>query len=106
MASSPYYRSKHWRDLRAQALMRDRYRCTVPGCRACCAAGDRLTVDHIETRPRSDGPTPADVLTNLRTLCLAHDAQIKERGSARNNAGRMTVRGCDANGWPLDPRRR
>ena len=101
-----YYKSQHWLKLRAQALERDMYRCTAPGCLACRARGDRLTVDHIITRPRSAKPTAADVLTNLRTLCLSHDAQVKERDGTRNNDGVMTIKGCDAQGWPLDPARR
>jgi hypothetical protein len=47
------------------------------------------------------------VLTNLRSLCAAHDAQMKELASGeRRNAGNPRVIGCDAAGWPLDPTRR
>jgi len=105
VADHAYYQSAHWKALRTEALKRDRYRCTVPGCVASAARGDRLTVDHIVTRPRCDGPTSADVLANLRTLCLPHDAQIKERNGTRNNGGKTTVKGCDADGWPIDPAR-
>jgi len=83
--------------LRKAALRRDRYCCTVAGC------GRRAThVDHIDTRPRSDEPTPFDRLDNLRSLCAVHDAQIKERSDGqRGRDGRPIVRGCDVNGWPL-----
>lgn len=95
-----YYQSMHWQGLRKQALQRDGYRCTVPGC------GDthRLHVDHIKTRPRVDHPTPLDTLSNLRTLCDYHDRQIKERPSGRRaNDGKLTVKGCKADGTPADP---
>lgn len=52
-------------------------------------------------------PTPADTLENLRTLCLSHDAQVKEqrRGASytRKRGGAFKVKGCDIDGWPLDP---
>ena len=99
--SSPYYQSAHWKALREACLERDGHRCTVPGC------GKRGQVaDHIETRRNAPVPTAADVLSNLRTLCLSHDAQIKERRGIRKQAGTFKVRGCDENGWPLDPSRR
>ena len=96
-----FYQSAFWRALRLQALARDGGRCVVPGCAA------RAThVDHIATRPRSPTPTSADVLTNLRCLCAFHDAQVKEAASSqRKRGGRFTVRGADADGWPLDPAR-
>lgn len=99
MARNAYYRSKHWLALREQALIRDRRTCTVPGCNA-----KGTHVDHIETRPNSDRPTPLDTLSNLRTLCAHHDASIKERTTGkRGRGGKLTVRGCDADGWPIDP---
>lgn len=99
MARNTYYRSSHWQALRRQALARDRYTCTVPGCGA-----KGTHVDHIKTRPNSDGPTQADVLSNTRTLCASHDAQIKERANGdRGRGGKLVVRGCDADGWPADP---
>jgi 5-methylcytosine-specific restriction endonuclease McrA len=57
-------------------------------------------VDHIKRR-RDGG---SDALDNLRSLCDQHDRQVKERPSGqRANAGKLFVRGCDANGRPLDP---
>src|SRR5689334_12589425 len=97
MARNRYYHSAHWLKLRGQALARDHSRCVIPGC------GDPGThVDHIKTRPNVDHPTAADVLANLRTLCSTHDAQLKERGDG-SRAAKATVKGCDADGWPLDP---
>lgn len=101
--SSPFYSSKFWKDLRTQALKRDGYRCTVPGCPNTGRMG-RLYVDHIETRPCVPYPTPLDVLTNLRTLCGVHDSQVKEqRGGRRRADGKLRAIGCDASGMPLDP---
>jgi hypothetical protein len=57
-------------------------------------------------------PTPcdADRLDNLRCLCLSHDSQVKERhrgqGGTRRSSGQFKLKGCDADGWPLDPQRR
>ncbi|MCW2243591.1 HNH endonuclease [Azospirillum canadense] len=100
MPGNPFYRTPFWLGLRKQALAQANYRCLAQGC------GKLGThVDHIITRPRgAPGPTQADVLTNLRVLCAQHDAQVKEgRGGVRRNGGQLTVRGCDANGRPLDP---
>ena len=93
MATHGYYSTKHWRDLRAQALKRDRWRCTIGGCRR-----GATIVDHIETRPRSDEPTSADRLENLRSLCATHDAEMKERRSGR---GKPRTKAVDAQGWPI-----
>lgn len=96
---NPFYRSPFWRALRAAALRRDGYRCVIPGCRTPTL---RLTVDHIQARPRgATGPTAADVLSNLRTLCDPHDRSLKEgRDGRRPRGGRP--RGCDADGWPIE----
>src|SRR5437764_15161038 len=92
-----YYHSRHWKELRARALARDGYRCVVPGCDR---AADR--VDHIVAR--KDGG--ADALSNLRSLCAEHDNQAHRekgrRGSGPREA-RFEVRGCDADGRPIDP---
>jgi hypothetical protein len=100
-----YYQSLHWRQLRAERLEIDCYRCTVPGC------GDAgpVVVDHETARPNCAEPTPLDVIENLRTLCRTHDAQVKEKhrsdALSRRNGGLFHVKGCDEDGWPLDPRR-
>jgi hypothetical protein len=60
--------------------------------------GHRL-VDHIETRPPQPEPSAADRLDNLRSLCVSHDAQIKEH--KRGRGARPVVKGCDVDGWPL-----
>src|SRR5690349_16605910 len=95
MPNDPYYRTPEWRTLRAAALERDRHTCTVAGCRA------RAThVDHIVSR-RDGGP---DVLSNLRSLCKPHDQQVMQGPSGkRRSGGRLHVKGCDADGMPLDP---
>lgn len=94
MPGDPYYSTPQWRTLRAQALARDGYHCTVPGC------PDRATtVDHIRSRKRGG----ADVLHNLRSLCDHHDRTIKERPSGeRGHSGRLFVHGVDVAGIPLD----
>jgi hypothetical protein len=103
--SNPYYQSAHWRELRDACLARDNYRCVVDGC-----GQIGRVADHIETRPPVSHPCALDRLDNLRTLCRSHDAQVKEqqRGSsaARKQGGVFRVKGCDADGWPYDPRHR
>lgn len=101
-ASQQFYQSPEWRALRKACLDRDHWRCVVPGCYA------RAThADHIQRRPISATLTPADRLDNLRSLCARHDAQVKELpDGTRRNGGEFTIRGADADGWPLDPTRR
>lgn len=76
----------------------------MPGCQHL-----GKVVDHIETRPPVPYPTPFDVLDNVRLLCLIHDSQVKEKRRGDSNSRRgdgFTVKGCDVDGWPLDPRHR
>lgn len=101
--SKPYYRSRHWRELREAALMRDLFRCVVPGCK------DRAThVDHIRPRPRdASGPTWADCLENVQCMCARHhNSKTAQRdggfGRAQND-GPVKIAGADATGRPLDP---
>lgn len=99
MPGNPYYRSKHWKALRARALQRDRNICTTPGC------GERATiVDHKKTRPNTQQPTPFDVLDNLRSLCRRCDNQVKELGTKRRSQAQTRAVGCDADGIPRDPK--
>ena len=94
MPRDAYYNSRHWKQLREAALLRDLYRCAVPGCRRMANV-----VDHVVHR-RSGG---RDELSNLRCLCAEHDNQVKEdaQGKRRSN-GQAFLRGCDAKGIPLD----
>lgn len=104
MPGNPFYSSAFWRDLRAAALKRDRGICAAPGC-----TKRAVFVDHIVSRPPVPHPCAADTLTNLRSLCASHDAQVKEArkgSSARRSRGHFRVIGCDVDGWPVDPMRR
>jgi 5-methylcytosine-specific restriction protein A len=95
MPSDPFYKTPEWQQLRKAALHRDRYRCTVPGCTA-----KATHVDHIISR-RDGGP---DALSNLRSLCKAHDNMVMQGSSGRRRSGgKLRVKGCDADGMPLDP---
>jgi 5-methylcytosine-specific restriction protein A len=97
--SSPFYRTPFWGALRKEALRRDGGRCTHPGC------GARGThVDHIRPRPRADGPTPADVLGNLTTLCRpCHSRKTAARDGGFGNAPSRRS-GAGEDGRPTDPR--
>lgn len=104
MPGNPYYSSPHWKTLRTACLERDGRRCVVSGC-----PGVGTVADHIETRPDVPHVTPHDRIENLRTLCKSHDAQVKEqrRGiGMRKQGGQFRLKGCDAEGWPLDARHR
>ena len=93
MPNDPYYRSKEWRNLRARVLIRDLYRCAVPGC-----TDVATTVDHIKRR--QDGGT--EDLSNLRSLCSLHDKQVKESSTGKRfNDGKFKLIGCGADGWPI-----
>lgn len=95
MPRDAYYNSRDWKQLRQAALLRDLYRCAVPGCR-----NTAKVVDHIVSR-RDGGP---DVLANLRCLCVEHDNQTKENEHGRRRSkGQHRIVGCDAQGNPLDP---
>lgn len=95
MARDVFYKSEKWKHLRAAALKRSNCKCEVPGC-----GNVGKVVDHVVAR-RAGG---RDVLDNLRVLCRDHDNQVKEdQDGNRRSDGRLVVRGCDANGFPLDP---
>jgi hypothetical protein len=94
MTTDGYSWTAHWWELRAAALQRDGYSCTIAGCIA-----PATIVDHITTRPRQSEPTPLDRLDNLRSLCATHDAQMKENAGRPRAAARL--KGCDVDGWPL-----
>ncbi len=95
MPGDPFYKTKLWRALCAAVHRRSRGRCEVLGCTA-----QGKVVDHVLSR-RNGG---ADTLANLRHLCRAHDNSIKERANGeRANGGKLVVKGCDANGLPIDP---
>ena len=86
------YSHRRWRRLRAMKLSTD------PLCEMCSARG-RTTlatvVDH--KKPISDGGEPWD-WDNLQSLCKTdHDAAKKSQEATGH------LRGCDANGLPLDP---
>jgi 5-methylcytosine-specific restriction endonuclease McrA len=93
--TDPYYRSPHWRKLRAARLKLDNGTCVVPGCHT-----KATTVDHIKRR-RDGG---ADTIANTRSLCDEHDRSVKELPSgARRNGGNLVVKGCFPDGSPRDP---
>jgi 5-methylcytosine-specific restriction endonuclease McrA len=69
MPGDPFYQSKPWRELRRQALKRDRYRCVMCGADLRKLGSSR--VDHILSRKRR--PDLALVLGNLRSLCAPCD---------------------------------
>jgi 5-methylcytosine-specific restriction protein A len=101
-----FYQSAAWRALRLQCLIRDKFRCVVCG-RSVRGKGN-ARVDHI--KPRSTHPHLALVLSNIRALCPEHDNQGHSEKGAKTGAGkrieRFVIKGCDVDGWPLDPMRR
>lgn len=87
--SSPFYRTREWRRLRAQVLARD------PGCttRGCNAAS--VVADHIV--PRAKGG--ADALHNLRGLCIVCHNQRSQGGEPRAWAGSDGTPGAPGHWW-------
>ncbi|CUW39293.1 conserved protein of unknown function [Magnetospirillum sp. XM-1] len=91
MPNDPFYKTKAWRELRAQRLAIDNHRCTVPGCNR-----GAVVVDHLVPHSLS--------LADLRSLCREHDNQVKEdQHGRRRRGGQFVVHGCDADGNPIDP---
>jgi 5-methylcytosine-specific restriction endonuclease McrA len=99
--TNPYYNSPHWRALRAACFARDHGMCTVPGC-----TYSGVVADHIIARPNVSTPCDLDRLDNLRLLCRSHDSQVREVNGQRKQGGKFKVKGCTADGLPLDPERR
>src|SRR5262249_31361145 len=99
----PLYYSAEWRALRLWALERDGWACTV--CGWSVRGPGMARVDHIETV--EERPDLALCLDNVRTLCIEHDNQSHREKGRRDASGKrveqFTIRGCDENGFPLDP---
>jgi 5-methylcytosine-specific restriction protein A len=91
MRRDSFYASPFWRALRKQALERDRYQCSAPGC-----TRKATIVDHIVSR-RLGG---ADALSNLRSLCVACDNRIKEDANGVRRRGGSLKGPIGADGWP------
>lgn len=101
--ADPFYYSPAWRSLRIVILKRDGYRCVI--CKVDVSAKGAARIDHI--KPRAMHPELAMEPSNLRSLCVDHDQQIKERTAGRDDrkqGGVPVIRGCDADGWPLGRR--
>lgn len=71
-SADPFYLSDEWKGIRAKRLAMDGGSCVMCGSRA-------SVVDHI-TRRRDGGP---DDISNLRSLCRACDARLKEDWAGR-----------------------
>jgi hypothetical protein len=78
---SPYYGSRHWRELRDRVGKRDGWRCVamIDGFR--CGRPAR-TVHHIRARPRDAvEPTAFDVDENCGCLCdPCHGTEHRDKG--------------------------
>jgi len=97
---NPLYGGAAWKRLRLEALERDGHRCAV--CGVDVSAPGAAVVDHIESVKAR--PDLALALGNLRTLCREHDNQAhREKGSGGERDARFTIKGCDENGYSLDP---
>src|ERR1700733_12938503 len=100
--SDPFYWSKPWRQLR-DATLRAHPHCQVPGC-----PNRSDHVDHVESRRLA----PARELdpTNVTAVCKPHHSSktAQEDGGFGNPRRKavLRVKGCDANGVPLDPAHR
>jgi 5-methylcytosine-specific restriction endonuclease McrA len=87
------YDKRRWRRLRLQKLRQD------PFCEECRPMLVLATdVDHVKAI--NDGGEVWDI-TNLRSLCHACHSR-KTRYIEQLHREHVTVKGCDANGRPLD----
>lgn len=79
--------------------MRDGYRCVI--CGVDVSGKGQARVDHVF--PKKSHPQLALELSNLRSLCVRHDAQShreKGSGSPRRNE---RFSGATDQGFPIDP---
>ena len=100
--TAPFYRSAEWRAFRARILRHRQGVCAVPGCPR------RAThVDHLD--PVRTAPSRALDPLNVQALCHAHHSAKTAGadggfGNPRGGGAPLRVKGCDADGVPLDPR--
>jgi 5-methylcytosine-specific restriction endonuclease McrA len=102
MPGDPFYSTPAWKALRREALRRDGHCCVI--CRKDVSGWKQSRVDHI--KPRKTHPHLALDLANTRTLCTQHDNQSHSEKWRGGDARVERFKGCDAQGWPLDPARR
>ena len=98
MAAWPY-NTTAWRDLRLAHLSR------FPTCEGCEAMGRLTRANTVDHRvPISDGGPAFPGHDGLASYCGpchgAKTARGTEAGAIKSNRPR---KGCDVNGWPLDP---
>jgi 5-methylcytosine-specific restriction endonuclease McrA len=99
MPGHPYYQTPHWKALRSTVIKRDKWRCQQcgSGVRGHKMKEPRPVVDHIKPRPKHNGPTGADTLDNLVTLCLpCHNRKTQHVDQSKVT----TITGAD--GFPCD----
>lgn len=98
MPSDPFYWSAKWRKTRALHLEANPV-CCVVGC-----ASLATHVDHRKARSRGGASFASH---NLQSLCHSHHsvktAQADGGFGNRRGVARLQVRGCGADGRPLDP---
>jgi 5-methylcytosine-specific restriction protein A len=92
------YDSARWRRLSR------RYRAAHPACEHCEAAGRFSLTEHVDhIVPVADGGAAWDE-ANFAALCRPCHSLKTADDKAKRKGGRIRLRkGCDADGWPLDP---
>jgi 5-methylcytosine-specific restriction endonuclease McrA len=99
MRGDGFYQSPAWRALRKATLTANPL-CSVPGC--------GVASRHVDHRvARSRGGASLDP-ANLVALCHPHHSEKTARvdggfGNQRGGEATLRAKGCDLNGWPLDP---
>ena len=93
------YRTKHWRHLREQALLRDMFKCQR--CKVALKRGrtepQSAVVHHIEAH-KGNHDLFFDI-DNLQSVCWSCHSGVIQSEEAR---GYSTQIGAD--GWPIDPK--
>ena len=87
------YKTKAWKALRLSQLTRE------PLCRMCKEQGNTTAATIVDHR----SPHKGDVgkffdPSNLQSLCPPH-----HNGAKQSEERTGIAKGCDTNGWPLDP---
>lgn len=94
--TDPFYRSKEWRALRAAVLRRDPI-CRTPGC-----TRPSTHVDHNTPRARGGSDHPSNLVGRCAS-CHSAKTAAADGGFGNKRRDRAPVKGCDADGLPLDP---
>ena len=94
------YDSIVWKRLRRMKLNLN------PVCELCLKANRFVTashVDHIESIESGGEPLSMDNLMSLCHPCHSRKTVLRDGGLGKEASDQLLIKGCGANGMPLDP---